>query len=61
MRVKYVQCMDFIFENVELPEYDNIQKLNKAIEDNKVICVKALDGDIDYVNSTYIMYVGVYQ
>ena len=49
-----------MFDDVELPEYDDIQKLNKAIENCKVIKVVSIDGDIDYVNSSYIMYVGVY-
>ena len=60
MRVRYIKCMDFVFDDVELPEYDDIQKLNKAIENCKVIKVVSIDGDIDYVNSSYIMYVGVY-
>lgn len=60
MRVRYIKCIDFVFDDVELPEYDDIQKLNKAIENCKVIKVVSIDGDIDYVNSSYIMYVGVY-
>ena len=60
MRVRYIKCMDFVFDDVELPEYDDIQKLNKAIENCKVIKVVSIDGDTDYVNSSYMMYVGVY-
>lgn len=61
MKVRYIQCMDFVFDNVEVPEYQTIDKLNKAIEDSKVIKIIGEDGDTDYVNSNYIMYVGVYE
>ena len=53
--------MDFVFEEVETPEYSDISKLSKAIKDGDIIKVKATDGAVDYVNGNYIMYVGVYE
>lgn len=61
MRLRYIQCMDFVFEEVETPEYSDISKLSKAIKDGDIIKVKATDGAVDYVNGNYIMYVGVYE
>jgi len=59
MKINYIKCMDFIFENVELPEYNNTNEIKKAIEKSKVIkIVSDEDRLIDYVNSNYIMYFG---
>ena len=59
MKINYIKCMDFIFENVELPEYNNTNEIKKAIEKSKVIkIVSDEDRLIDYVNSDYIMYFG---
>lgn len=52
--------MDFTFDGVEVPDYRNIDALNKAIKNSEMIKVVSEDGDIDYVNGDYIMYVGVY-
>ena len=60
MRIKYLKCMDFTFDGVEVPDYRNIDALNKAIKNSEMIKVVSEDGDIDYVNGDYIMYVGVY-
>lgn len=58
MQVRYIQCMDFVFEDVEVLDLHSGVELNKAIEESKVIKIKAKDGEIDYVNSNYIMYWG---
>lgn len=58
MKVRYIQCMDFMFEDVEILELHSPVEFNKAIEESKVIKIQALDGEIDYVNSNYIMYWG---
>ena len=60
MKVKYIKCMDFTFEDSDVPDYDTIDDLIKAIAESKVIKVIASDGAGEYVNSNYIMFVGVY-
>lgn len=61
MKVRYLKCMDFVFDDVEVPDYKDIGALSKAIKDSDLIKVVSEDGDIDYVNADYIMYVGVYE
>jgi len=58
MKVKYIKCMDYEFNDVELINISTDIELNKAIENHLVIGVKAEDGGIDYINSDYIMYWG---
>ena len=58
MKVKYIHCMDFEFIEVEVIDLHSPAELNKAIEESKVIKIQAADGEIDYVNSDYIMYWG---
>ena len=43
MKVKYIKCMDFTFEEVEVPDYTDILELNKAITNGKMIKVLSLD------------------
>jgi hypothetical protein len=50
--------MDFVFEDIEVLDLHSGVELNKAIEENKMIKIRSKDGEIDYVNSDYIMYWG---
>jgi hypothetical protein len=62
MKVSYIKCMDFTFENAEIPDYHSSEELMNAIEQSKVIKVISEEGQlIDYVNSDYIMYFGIYE
>ena len=58
MKLKYIKCMDFVFEDIEVLDLHSSVELNKAIEDSKMIKIQSEDGEIDYVNSNYIMYWG---
>ena len=58
MRVKYITCLDFTFENVEVENVISDVELNKIIENCGVICVVDTEGNKDYINSNYIMYWG---
>lgn len=58
MRVKYITCLDFTFENVEIENVMSDVELNKIIENGGVICVVDTEGNKDYINSNYIMYWG---
>lgn len=58
MKVKYIKCLDFIFEDVEVDNVISDVELNKIIENCGIVCVTDINGDKDYINSNYIMYWG---
>ena len=57
MKVKFIKTMDFTFEEVEVVGIFDKNALNKAIEENKVIEI-INEGEIEFINSNYIMYWG---
>lgn len=59
IKLKYIKCMEDMYEDVLLPEYENTDQLRKDIEENKVIKVIYKDSpSTDYINPNYIMFFG---
>ena len=57
MKVNFIKTMDFTFEDVEVVGLFSKKALNNAIEENKVIEI-INEGQIEFINSNYIMYWG---
>ena len=55
MKIRYIKTMDFIFNEVEILNCESVEELNNKIKENEVIIIKN-DGEIEYINSSYIMY-----
>ena len=57
MKVGYIKTMDFTFKNVEVVNCKNVKQLNNKIKKCEVIIINN-DGEIEFVNSSYIMFYG---
>lgn len=57
MKLNFIKTMDFTFEEIEVLNCKDIEELNKKIKNNEIIQIKNY-GDIEYINSSYIMYFG---
>ncbi|MFG6319586.1 MAG: hypothetical protein K1W33_07035 [Clostridia bacterium] len=55
MKAKFIQTMDFTFEDVIILNCKNQEELELKIKENEVIQIKN-EGIVEYVNSSYIMY-----
>lgn len=58
MKARFIQTMDFMFEDVEILNCKNEWQLMDKIKNNNVIKIKN-DGEIEYINSSYIMFFGL--
>lgn len=60
MKINYIQCMDFTFEDVEVLGINTFDELCKKIENGEMIPVKCYENSkrVDYINPDYIMYFG---
>ena len=58
IKAKFIQTMDFMFENVEILNAINEEDLLHKIKENEVIKINN-DGEIEYINSSYIMFFGL--
>ncbi len=58
MKAKFIQTMDFMFENVEILNAANEEELLNKIKENETIKINN-DGEIEYINSSYIMFFGL--
>lgn len=58
MEAKFIQTMDFMFENVEILNAANEEDLLHKIKESEVIKINN-DGEIEYINSSYIMFFGL--
>lgn len=58
MKAKFIQAMDFMFENVELLNVISEEDLLHKIKESEVIKINN-DGEIEYINSSYIMFFGL--
>ena len=57
MEIKYIKTMDFLFKNVIIINCNNMDEFKNKIKGNEVIEINNA-GDIEYINSSYIMYWG---
>lgn len=55
MKANYIQTMDFTFEDVEILNAKTSEELMEKIKENEVIKIKN-GTEIEYINSSYIMY-----
>lgn len=55
MIAKYIQTMEFMFENVKILNAKTEKELLHKIKENEVIVIFN-DGRIEYINSSYIMF-----
>ena len=55
MKLKYIQTMNFTFENIIVLNCNNIEELKNKIKENEVIEINNF-GTTEYINSSYIMY-----
>lgn len=55
LKLKYIQTMDFTFNNIIVLNCSTIEELTRKIKENEVIKINN-DETIEYINSSYIMY-----
>ena len=58
MKAKFIQTMDFMFEDVEILNAISEEDLLNKIKEDEVIKINN-DGEIEYINSSYIMFFGL--
>ena len=58
IKARFIQTMDFMFENVEILNAANEEELLNKIKENETIKINN-DGEIEYINSSYIMFFGL--
>lgn len=55
LKANYIQTMDFTFENVNILNCKNKWKLEDKIKNNSIIEIQN-GTEIEYINSSYIMF-----
>lgn len=58
IKANFIQTMDFMFENVEILNAISEEDLLNKIKEDEVIKINN-DGEIEYINSSYIMFFGL--
>lgn len=58
IKAKFIQTMDFMFEDVIIINAANEEQLINKIKENEVIKINNA-GEIEYINSSYIMFFGL--
>lgn len=58
MKATYIKTMDFTFEDVEILNVLDNGQLMEKIKENEVIKIKN-GNQIEYINSSYIMFYGL--
>lgn len=57
MKLKYIQTIDFTFNDIYVLNCNTMENLMNKIKENEVIKINN-EGSTEYINSSYIMYFG---